>query len=65
VLRGDKDDAEDEQRTGQDTDISAVATMRRFCDAEIGNGRIPAGAALSRAAEMPPKTGLGRRKRRQ
>lgn len=56
------DDAEDEDDT-QD-DLSAVAAMRRFWDTETSQGRIPTGAELSRAAGVPPATGLGRRKRR-
>lgn len=56
------DDAEDEDET-QD-DLSAVAAMRRFWDTETSQGRIPTGAELSRAAGVPPATGLGRRKRR-
>ncbi|RQX00948.1 hypothetical protein DLJ59_19815 [Micromonospora inaquosa] len=38
--------------------------MRRFWDTETNQGRIPTGAELSRAAGVPPATGLGRRKRR-
>ena len=48
-----------------DANRSAVAAMRRFWDAEIAQGRIPTGAALSRAAGVPPTTGLGRRRRRE
>ncbi|MEU4593279.1 hypothetical protein [Micromonospora aurantiaca (nom. illeg.)] len=55
-------DAEDDDET-QD-DLSAVAAMRRFWDTETSQGRIPTGAELSRAAGVPPATGLGRRKRR-
>lgn len=51
--------------THEETENSAVASMRRFWDAEVGEGRIPTGAELSRAAGVPPETGLGRRKRRQ
>jgi hypothetical protein len=44
---------------------SAVAEMRHFWDNEIAHGRVPTGAELSRAAGVPPTTGLGRRKRRE
>ncbi|MER7006305.1 hypothetical protein ABT297_25125 [Dactylosporangium sp. NPDC000555] len=53
------------EQTDEDSDLSAVAAMRRFWDAEISKGRIPTGAELSRAAGVPPSTGLGRRKRRE
>jgi hypothetical protein len=46
-------------------DLTAVAAMRRFWDREVSNGRAPTGAELSRAAGVPPITGLGRRKRRE
>jgi hypothetical protein len=46
-------------------DTSAVTAMRRFWDHEVANGRVPTGAELSRAAGVPPNTGLGRRKRRE
>jgi hypothetical protein len=46
-------------------DRSAVAAMRRFWDNEIAQRRMPTGAELSRAAGVPPTTGLGRRKRRE
>jgi len=39
--------------------------MRRFWDREVTRGRVPTGAELSRAAGVPPTTGLGRRKRRE
>jgi len=39
--------------------------MRRFWDREVASGRVPTGAELSRAAGVPPNTGLGRRKRRE
>lgn len=58
-------DADAEQRTDEESDLSAVAAMRRFWHAEISKGRIPTGAELSRAAGVPPQTGLGRRKRRE
>ncbi|MEU8265186.1 hypothetical protein AB0C02_31835 [Micromonospora sp. NPDC048999] len=51
--------------TEEDADTSAVAAMRRFWDSETAKGRIPTGAELSRAAGVPPSTGLGRRKRRE
>jgi hypothetical protein len=59
------DDDADEQQADEETDLSAVAAMRRFWDAEVSKGRIPTGAELSRAAGVPPSTGLGRRKRRE
>ncbi|MFJ1540429.1 hypothetical protein ACIODS_17990 [Micromonospora chalcea] len=49
----------------EEPDTSAVAIMRRFWDSETAKGRIPTGAELSRAAGVPPSTGLGRRKRRE
>lgn len=49
----------------EDPDTSAVAVMRRFWNSETAKGRIPTGAELSRAAGVPPSTGLGRRKRRE
>jgi len=58
------DDAEDEDDDETQDDLSAVAAMRRFWDRETSQGRIPTGAELSRAAGVPPATGLGRRKRR-
>ncbi|MEU8265495.1 hypothetical protein AB0C02_33490 [Micromonospora sp. NPDC048999] len=51
--------------TEEDADHSAVEVMRRFWDDETAKGRIPTGAELSRAAGVPPSTGLGRRKRRE
>ncbi|WP_144118374.1 hypothetical protein [Catellatospora sichuanensis] len=64
-----EDDADgvedDERRDDDDADVSAVAAMRRFWEVETGRGRIPSGAELSRAAGVPPTTGLGRRKRRE
>jgi hypothetical protein len=56
------DDAEDGD---EEADRTSVAAMRRFWDSEIAHGRIPSGAELSRAAGVPPSTGLGRRKRRE
>ncbi len=58
----------DDRDVGQEedaADTSAVAAMRRFWDSETAKGRIPTGAQLSRAAGVPPSTGLGRRKRRE
>ncbi|GIE89725.1 hypothetical protein [Actinoplanes regularis] len=49
----------------EEADRSAVAAMRRFWDNETVHGRVPTGAELSRAAGVPPSTGLGRRKRRE
>ncbi|WP_117210571.1 hypothetical protein [Allorhizocola rhizosphaerae] len=64
------DDALDDGMTGDDrpddeADLTAVAAMRRFWDHEVAAGRVPTGAELSRAAGVPPATGLGRRKRRE
>lgn len=56
---GDADQADDE------ADLTAVVVMRRLWDREVNSGRVPTGAELSRAAGVPPTTGLGRRKRRQ
>jgi hypothetical protein len=60
------DDADDidEAADDDDADLSAVAAMRRFWEAETSAGRVPTGAELSRAAGVPPRTGLGRRQRR-
>lgn len=58
------DDTGDEDDDETQDDLSAVAAMRRFWDTETSQGRIPTGAELSRAAGVPPATGLGRRKRR-
>ena len=55
----------DEHHGDDEADRSAVAAMRRFWDNEIAQGRVPTGAELSRAAGVPPTTGLGRRKRRE
>ena len=55
----------DEHSGDEEADRSAVAAMRRFWDHEIAHGRVPTGAELSRAAGVPPATGLGRRKRRE
>jgi hypothetical protein len=44
---------------------SAVAAMRKFWDIKTSQGHVPTGAELSRAAGVPPATGLGRRKRRK
>jgi hypothetical protein len=71
----DTDDLDaDEELTGYDHDgptqaddeatVTAVDAMRRFWDKEVANGRVLTGAELSRAAGVPPSTGLGRRKRR-
>jgi len=61
------DDSDDESgmEDDEEADVSAVAAMRRYWDAEIAQGRIPTGAQLSRAAGVPPTTGLGRRRRRE
>ncbi|MFI9641412.1 hypothetical protein ACIG87_15330 [Micromonospora sp. NPDC051925] len=59
------DEENDADDTDDESDLSAVAAMRRFWDTEVGKGRIPTGAELSRAARVPPTTGLGRRKRRE
>jgi len=64
------DDEDDDDLTGADrpddeADRTAVAAMRRYWDSETAVGRIPTGAQLSRAAGVPPSTGLGRRKRRE
>ncbi|KAB1116826.1 hypothetical protein F6X54_10095 [Micromonospora aurantiaca] len=61
----DEDDSADARTSDEDADTSAVAAMRRFWDSETARGRIPTGAELSRAAGVPPNTGLGRRKRRE
>ncbi|MBB5871957.1 hypothetical protein F4553_005336 [Allocatelliglobosispora scoriae] len=59
------DELEDEDAAqDDDADVSAVTAMRRFWEAEVAQGRVPTGAELSRAAGVPPRTGLGRRKRR-
>ncbi|NUR31750.1 MAG: hypothetical protein HOV83_38915 [Catenulispora sp.] len=58
-------DDEDEDAADDEADLSAVAAMRRYWDTETAQHRIPTGAALSRAAGVPPNTGLGRRKRRE
>lgn len=55
----------DEHDGDEEADSSAVAAMRRFWDNEVARGRVPTGAELSRAANVPPSTGLGRRKRRE
>lgn len=65
TIDGEPADDPDGQRADEETDLSAVAAMRRFWDTEISKGRIPTGAELSRAAGVPPQTGLGRRKRRE
>lgn len=72
---GERDDALDDDLTGDDligddrsedeADLTAVEAMRRFWDREVAGGRVPTGAELSRAAGVPPATGLGRRKRRE
>ncbi|MFI1996811.1 hypothetical protein [Actinoplanes sp. NPDC020271] len=59
------DGHDDEPDSDEEADRSAVAAMRRFWDSEIAQGRVPTGAELSRAAGVPPSTGLGRRKRRE
>lgn len=68
----DDDPASDDLREGdadarvdENSDLPAVEAMRRFWDSEIADGRIPTGAGLSRAAGVSPRTGLGRRKRRE
>ncbi|MEV4702163.1 hypothetical protein [Actinoplanes sp. NPDC049316] len=61
----DPDEDADEHGGDEEADRSAVAAMRRFWDSEIAQGRVPTGAELSRAAGVPPSTGLGRRKRRE
>jgi hypothetical protein len=64
-LTEDDDELEDEDAAQDDeADVSAVTAMRRFWETEVGQGRVPTGAELSRAAGVPPRTGLGRRKRR-
>lgn len=64
-LTEDDDELEDDDAAqDDDADVSAVVAMRRFWEAEVGQGRVPTGAELSRAAGVPPRTGLGRRKRR-
>ncbi|HZM83876.1 MAG TPA: hypothetical protein VFC19_49800 [Candidatus Limnocylindrales bacterium] len=55
----------DGDRPDDEADLTAVSAMRRFWDREVANGRVPTGAELSRAAGVPPTTGLGRRKRRE
>jgi hypothetical protein len=60
----DNTDDADEAADDDDADLSAVAAMRRFWEAETSAGRVPTGAELSRAAGVPPRTGLGRRQRR-
>jgi hypothetical protein len=55
----------DDEPGDDEQDTSAVTSMRRFWDQEVANGRVPTGAQLSRAAGVRPKTGLGRRKRRE
>jgi len=49
----------------QPTRPTAIKTMRHFWDTQVATGRLPSGAELSRAAGLPPSTGLGRRKRRE
>ncbi|MCP2325178.1 hypothetical protein HDA40_003685 [Hamadaea flava] len=61
----DEDEDDDETILADDANTSAVAAMRRFWDAEVSQGRVPTGAKLSRAASVPPATGLGRRMRRR
>jgi hypothetical protein len=56
---------EEDEDADDDADLSAVDAMRRYWDTETAQRRIPTGAALSRAAGVPPNTGLGRRKRRE
>jgi hypothetical protein len=63
--RGRSSELVDERSGYEDADRSAVAAMRRFWNNEIAQGRVPTGAELSRAAGVPPTTGLGRRKRRE
>jgi hypothetical protein len=69
VDRTDEPDPDDElssdDRPDDEADLTAVAAMRRFWDREVASGRVPTGAELSRAAGVPPTTGLGRRKRRE
>ena len=55
----------DQPDTDEGCDSSSVAAMRRFWDNSVKRGHIPSGAELSRAAGVPPTTGLGRRKRRE
>jgi len=62
---GDSYEDDDEHGADEEADRSAVAAMRRFWDSETAQGRVPTGAELSRAAGVPPSTGLGRRKRRE
>ena len=45
--------------------LTAVPAIRHFWDREVATGRVPTGAELSRAAGVPPTTGLGRRERRE
>ena len=52
-------------QTDDEATVTAVDAMRRFWDKEVASGRVPTGAELSRAAGVPPRTGLGRRKRRE
>lgn len=54
-----------DDRTDDEADLGPVEVMRRLWDREVGHGRVPTGAELSRAAGVPPETGLGRRKRRE
>jgi hypothetical protein len=61
----DRADARPSPTDDDENDRSAVTAMRRFWDNEIAQGRVPTGAELSRAAGVPPTTGLGRRKRRE
>ena len=60
-----EDELESDDRADDEADLTAVAAMRRFWDREVASGRVPTGAELSRAAGVPPNTGLGRRKRRE
>jgi hypothetical protein len=60
-----EDELESDDRADDEADLTAVAAMRRFWDREVASGRVPTGAELSRAAGVPPTTGLGRRKRRE
>ncbi|WP_203819923.1 hypothetical protein [Paractinoplanes ferrugineus] len=62
---GGPDEDDDDHGGDEEADRSAVAAMRRFWDSETAQGRVPTGAELSRAAGVPPSTGLGRRKRRE
>ncbi|WP_117214742.1 hypothetical protein [Allorhizocola rhizosphaerae] len=58
-------DDELDDRPDDEADLTAVEAMRRFWESEVAGGRVPTGAELSRAAGVPPTTGLGRRKRRE